>query len=62
MPYRGPSFHQAVADFVREYAITHLVVGRSRRPWFRRWFGQSPLDRLLSAVPNVDVTVVGNPG
>ena len=61
MPYRGPSFHQAVADFVREYAITHLVVGRSLRPWYRRWFGQSPLDRLLRAVPNVDVTVVGSP-
>ena len=62
MPYRGPSFHQAVADFVREYGITHILVGRSGRPWYRRWFGQSPLDRLLWAVPNVDVTVVGNPG
>jgi two-component system, OmpR family, sensor histidine kinase KdpD len=60
MPYGGPSFHDAVADFVREYAITHILVGRTGRPWYRRWFGQSPLDRLLRAVPNVDVTVVGS--
>jgi two-component system sensor histidine kinase KdpD len=43
---------------VREYGITHVLVGRSQRPWYRRWFGQSPLDGLLQAVPNVDVVVV----
>jgi two-component system sensor histidine kinase KdpD len=61
MPYSGRNFPEAVADFVREYGITHILVGRSGRPWYRRWFGQSPLDRLLRAVPNVDVTVVGSP-
>jgi two-component system sensor histidine kinase KdpD len=61
MPYSGASFPRAVADFVREYGITHVLVGRSRRPWYRRWFGQSPLDRLLREVPNVDVLVVGAP-
>lgn len=24
-------------------------VGRSLRPWYRRWFGQSPLEKLLRA-------------
>ncbi len=58
MPYTGPSFEQAVAEFVREYQITHILMGRSLRPWYSRWFGRSPLDRLLAAVPNVDVTLV----
>jgi K+-sensing histidine kinase KdpD len=58
MPYTGESFEQAVAQFVREYQITHIVMGRSLRPWYARWFGQSALDRLLSAVPQVDVTLV----
>ena len=62
MPYQGPDFPSAVAEFVREYGITHVLVGRTQRPWYRRWFGQSPLDRLLQAVPNVDVIVVGSPG
>ena len=47
-----------VAEFVREYGITHVVVGRSRRPWWRRWLGPSLLDRLVRAVPGVDVVVV----
>jgi two-component system sensor histidine kinase KdpD len=59
MPFSGTSFPAAVAEFVREYSITHILVGRTRLPWYRRWFGQSPLDKLLRAVPDVDVLVVG---
>jgi two-component system sensor histidine kinase KdpD len=60
MPYSGPSFPAAVSEFVREYSITHILLGRTRLPWYRRWFGQSPLDKLLRAVPDVDVLVVGS--
>jgi two-component system sensor histidine kinase KdpD len=56
--YRGPDFPTAVAEFVREYGITHIVLGRSQRPWYRRWFGLSPLDQLLRAVRGVDVLIV----
>jgi two-component system sensor histidine kinase KdpD len=56
--YKAPDFARAVADWVREYGITHVIVGRSQRPWYRRLFGASPLDRLLQAVPGVDVVVV----
>jgi two-component system sensor histidine kinase KdpD len=59
LPFEGPDFASAVREFVAEYNITHVIVGRSQRPWYQRWFGQSPLDRLLRAVPNVDVVVVG---
>jgi two-component system sensor histidine kinase KdpD len=58
--YAGRDFATAVADFVREYQITHVVLGRSQRPWYRRLLGQSPLDRLLQAVRGVDVIVVDN--
>ncbi len=55
----GKDFPAAVADFVREYGITVVVLGRSRRPWYRTWLGPSPLDRLLRAVPRgVDVVIV----
>ena len=56
--WKGPSFARAVADLVREYGITHVLLGRSQRPWYRRLFGPSPLDQLLRAVPGVDVIVV----
>jgi two-component system sensor histidine kinase KdpD len=58
LTFKGPDLPTGVADFVREYGITHIVLGRSRRPWYRRLFGKSPLDRLLSAVPDVDFVVV----
>ena len=57
MQLQAVEFAPAVADFVREYAITQILVGRSLRPWYRRWFGQSPLENLLRAVPAADVVV-----
>jgi two-component system sensor histidine kinase KdpD len=56
--YKGSDFARTVADFVREYGITHVIVGRSQRPWRQRLFRPSPLDQLLRAVPGVDVVVV----
>ena len=58
MTFKGSDVVSTIASFAKEYAITHIVMGRSRRPWFRRWFGQSFLDRLLQTVPGVDVIVV----
>jgi two-component system sensor histidine kinase KdpD len=56
--FKGPDLPSVVAEFVKEYGITHVVVGRSRRPRWRQWFGPSLLDRLVQAVPGVDVVVV----
>jgi two-component system, OmpR family, sensor histidine kinase KdpD len=58
MPWTGPTFEAAVTAFVTEYSITHVVMGRSLRPWYQRWFGRTALDRMLAAVPQVDVTLV----
>lgn len=58
MPFAGPSFEAAVGAFAAEYRITHILMGRSMRPWYQQWFGQSALERLLRRVPGVDVTVV----
>jgi len=56
---KGDDFATAVAEYVRQHAITHVVVGRSGRDGWRRWFGLSPLDRLLAAIPTTDVVVSG---
>jgi two-component system sensor histidine kinase KdpD len=60
MRFKGSSLPAAVAEFVREYGITHVVVGRSLRPWYLRLFTPSLLDQLSRAIPNVDVVVVGS--
>jgi two-component system sensor histidine kinase KdpD len=48
----------AIATFVKEYDITYVLLGRTQRPWYQRWFGRSVLERLLQRVENVDVMVV----
>ena len=58
MPFSGPSFEEAVAAFVAEYRITHIVMGRSLRPWYQPWFGNTALDRLVHTIPSVDITLV----
>jgi two-component system, OmpR family, sensor histidine kinase KdpD len=58
MTFKGNDVVSTIASFAKEYGITHLLLGRTQRPWWRRWFGQSVLDRLLRAVPGVDVIVV----
>jgi two-component system sensor histidine kinase KdpD len=56
--FKGDDVVSTIAAFVKEYGITHIVMGRSQRPWYRHWFGQSLLDRLLRTIPGVDVLVV----
>jgi two-component system sensor histidine kinase KdpD len=55
---RGPDVVSAIATYVNEYGITHIVLGRTQRPWYRRWLGSSILERLLVAIPDVDVLIV----
>jgi len=59
MTFKGRDVVSTVAAFAAEYGITHIVMGRSNRPWFRRLLGQSVLEGLLQAIPGVDVIVVG---
>jgi two-component system sensor histidine kinase KdpD len=59
MTFKGSDVVSTIASFAKEYGITHIVVGRSQRPWYRRMFSQSVLDRLQRAVPEADVLVVG---
>jgi two-component system, OmpR family, sensor histidine kinase KdpD len=59
MTYKGRDVVHIIAAFAAEYGITHIGVGRSLRPWYKRWLGQSFLDRLLQAIPEADVIICG---
>jgi two-component system sensor histidine kinase KdpD len=58
--FKGSDVVSAIAAFAREYGITQILVGRTRQPWYKRWFGPSFLDRLALAVDAADVIVVGH--
>jgi two-component system, OmpR family, sensor histidine kinase KdpD len=57
---RGSDIVEAIATFAKEYGITHLVLGRTQRPWYRRFWEESILEQLLREVPDVDVIVVSS--
>jgi two-component system sensor histidine kinase KdpD len=59
MSFKGSNIAATIAAFAREYGITHIVIGRTRRPWYRRWFSRSVMDQLLAELPNIDVLVAG---
>ncbi len=60
LAFKGADLISTIAAFVKEYGITHVVLGRTRQPLYRRWFGRSVLDRLVQSVPGVDLVVVDN--
>lgn len=59
MTFKGNDVVATIAAFAREYEITHVVVGRTQHPWYRRLFGRSFLERLLQSMPSADVLVAG---
>jgi two-component system sensor histidine kinase KdpD len=58
MTFKGADVVSTIAAFVKEYGITHILIGRSQRPWYRRWFGPSILDRIMREIHGVDIIVV----
>jgi two-component system, OmpR family, sensor histidine kinase KdpD len=60
LAFKGTDLISTIAAFVQEYGITHVVLGRTRQPLYRRWLGRSVLDRLVQAIPGIDVIVVDN--
>ncbi len=60
LEFKGDDVPQTIAAFVQEYLISHLVVGRTQRPWYQRLLGRATLDQLLRKLHNVDLIVVDN--
>ena len=58
LQFKGTDLVSAIDAFVKEYGITHIIMGRSQQKWLRYLLQRSILDRLLRSVPGVDVLVV----
>ncbi len=58
MQFRGPNVASTMCAFAREYAIKVIVIGKSRRPWYRRLLGGALLDQLMKLTKDVDIYVI----
>jgi two-component system sensor histidine kinase KdpD len=55
---KGEDVAQALISFAREYGITHIVIGRPGRHRLQRLFKTTLHEKLLDALPDVDLVVV----
>jgi two-component system sensor histidine kinase KdpD len=55
----GRSAGEALAQYARERNVTRILIGRPRRPLWRRLFTPSTYGELLKGTQGVDVHVVG---
>ena len=55
---KGEDVAQALISFAREYGITHIVVGRPGSKGLKRLFKRTLHEKLLQALPDVDLVVV----
>ena len=55
---KGEDVAQALISFAREYGITHIVIGRPGHHKLKRLFKTTLHEKLLKALPDVDLVVV----
>jgi two-component system sensor histidine kinase KdpD len=55
----GRSAGEALAQYARERNVTRIVIGRPRRPLWRRLFTPSTYGELIKGTHGVDILVVG---
>ena len=55
----GGSAGEALAEYARERNVTRILIGRPRRPLWRRLFRASTYGELLAGTQGVDMHVVG---
>ena len=55
---QAPDPVPALLEFARAHGVVHLLVGRSRQPWWRQLFGRSVPLRLAKEAEGFDVHIV----
>ncbi|MBI5441672.1 MAG: universal stress protein [Deltaproteobacteria bacterium] len=47
----------ALLDFARSHRVGHLILGRTRQPWWRRLLRRSPVHRIVDEAEGIDVYI-----
>jgi two-component system sensor histidine kinase KdpD len=48
----------AILDFAKSHGVGHVILGRSRQPWWKMLFGKSILYRIIEEAEGLDVHIV----
>ncbi len=58
MEFKGRDVASTILAFAREYGIKIIVMGKSRRLWYKRLWGGSVVERLIRDAEGMDVLIV----
>lgn len=48
----------ALLDFAQSHGVSHIIIGRSLQPWWRRLFGHSFVNRMVKEAAGFDLHIV----
>ena len=48
----------AILDFAKSHGVGHVILGRSRQPWWKMFLGKSILHRIIEEAEGLDVHIV----
>ncbi|MEA2730701.1 MAG: two-component system, OmpR family, sensor histidine kinase KdpD, partial [Acetobacteraceae bacterium] len=57
----GQDVADSVIDYARANNVTHLIVGKSDRPWWRQWIMGSTTQRLINRAGGINIHVIEVP-
>jgi two-component system, OmpR family, sensor histidine kinase KdpD len=49
---------RAILDFARSHGVAHIIVGRTRQPWWKQMLGRSIMYRLINEAEGIDVHII----
>jgi two-component system sensor histidine kinase KdpD len=50
---------RALVDYARDHNVSHIMIGRSHRPWWQHLFGRSFVARMVREAEDLDLHIVG---
>lgn len=50
---------RALVDYARTHGVSHIMIGRSHRPWWQHILGRSFVARMVSEAQDLDLHIVG---
>ncbi len=59
MKLQGRDTVATLLDFARSHAVGHVVIGRSRRGFWRRLVGREFVQRMVREADDFDLHIVG---
>ena len=56
--FKAQDVVQAILDFALSHGVAHIIIGRTRQPWWKQILGRSIMYRLINEAEGIDVHII----